>query len=290
VRNGATAQVDAGGGGPTRSKQDSRPVPILMYHHVGPVPPAGLERYSVTPSRFARQMQLLSLLGYRVISMSELFQRWALKNSTADSGDKAAVLTFDDGYADCVEHAIPILDERGWKATFFLVSGDMGGPGRWLGPEWSSLLLMDWSSARSLVAAGHAAGSHTVTHRSLLGLSPDAVQDELLRSKADIEDELGVAVHDLSYPFGITTDSIMESAQAAGYRSAVSTAVALADQKMDRYFLPRVAVQGVDSLWDFAFRLRWANRPVDQLLVSPTRKLVASARRVRSRYLGSGRQ
>lgn len=259
-----------------------------MYHHVGPVPPAGLEQYSVTPSRFARQMQLLAFLGYRVISLTDLFERWAIDASLA-AADKVVVLTFDDGFADCLEHAIPILDARGWKATFFLVSGDMGGPGRWLGPKWSSLMLMDWSAARALVRSGHAVGSHTVTHRSLLDLPPQAVRDELLRSKGHIEEELGVPVPDLSYPFGITTDSIMAAARAAGYRSAVTTAVALADRKMDRFFLPRVAVQGRDRLWDFAFRLRWANRPVDQLILSPAMRLSATARSLRRRYSGPRR-
>jgi peptidoglycan/xylan/chitin deacetylase (PgdA/CDA1 family) len=254
-------------------------IPILMYHHVGPVPPVGLEQYSVTPARFERQLELLRRLGYRVISLGEVLGRWMARSAPVP--ERSVVLTFDDGYRDCVDHAVPILTARGLSATFFLVTGDMGRPGRWLSRESSPLYLMGWDSAHDLLQSGFSVGSHTVTHASLLELSPSRVDQELRRSKEDLEDKLGVLVEDFSYPFGIATSEIINATQAAGYRSAVTTAVALADRSMGRFFLPRVPVQGGDRMWDFAFRLRWAHRPLDHLLASPASRAVRYARRLR---------
>jgi peptidoglycan/xylan/chitin deacetylase (PgdA/CDA1 family) len=277
--------------GPTFPEPDARypaeRIPILMYHHVGPVPPAGLEVYSVTPARLERQLDLLRRLGYRVISFGELFDRWVSR--AAPTGEKCVVLTFDDGYRDCVEHAVPILSGRGLTATFFLVSGDMGGPARWLGPAHASLSVMDWQSAKDLLQSGFSVGSHTVTHSSLLELSAAGVNEELRRSKEELEEKLGVVVEDLSYPYGIATPEVIQASQAAGYRSAVTTAVAIADPGMGRFFLPRVPVHGGDHIWDFAFRLRWAHRPTDQLLVAPALRAIRGARRLRRQGRASRR-
>lgn len=66
------------------------------------------------------------------------------------SGARAAVsLTYDDGLDSQLEHAVPALDARGLKATFFLTQENM------------EARLSDW---QAVAAEGHEIGDHTVNH------------------------------------------------------------------------------------------------------------------------------
>ena len=84
---------------------------ILTYHSVG-------ERdheMNVTPKAFREQMTWLAD-HFSVVSVEE-----------ALSGDGQIALTFDDGYHNNVVNAAPVLKELGLPATFFVVTGHMGG-------------------------------------------------------------------------------------------------------------------------------------------------------------------
>jgi len=65
------------------------------------------------------------------------------------NGAKAAVvLTYDDALTSQLDHAVPVLDETGLKATFFLSNVRRGEAARW----------------RSVARAGHELANHTVFH------------------------------------------------------------------------------------------------------------------------------
>ena len=102
----------------------SRPI-ILMYHRVAnlAVDPWQL---SVTPHHFRAQIELLKR-NRDVVPMCWLAKR--LREGRLDNG--AAAITFDDGYVDVVENALPILKELECPATVFVTSRAIGGSGFW---------------------------------------------------------------------------------------------------------------------------------------------------------------
>ena len=57
----------------------------------------------MSPGAFARQMHLLSMLGYRGVSMSE-----AAPYLSGQASGRVAIITLDDGYLDNLENALPI--------------------------------------------------------------------------------------------------------------------------------------------------------------------------------------
>ena len=91
---------------------------ILVYHRVARVEldPFAL---SVAPDQFAEQLDALARVA-RIAALSELV---ALGGRGGSTDDPVVALTFDDGYADTFESALPILAARDLPATTFVVTG-----------------------------------------------------------------------------------------------------------------------------------------------------------------------
>ena len=116
-------------------------------------------------------------------------------------------LTFDDGNASDLEHALPALRERGLGATFFVVAGRLGEPG-----------FIDASGVRELAAAGMGIGSHGMRHRRWRGLDDRARHEELVRARAVLEEVIERPVTDAACPFGSYDRSVIAGLRSAGYR------------------------------------------------------------------------
>jgi peptidoglycan/xylan/chitin deacetylase (PgdA/CDA1 family) len=231
-------------------------VPILMYHEVTARPAPEFRKYSVTARAFATQMRWLAAAGYTPVGLDALLDA---REGGRPLPRRAVVITFDDGFRDCIAYAAPILGDLGFTATFYLVANLVGRTSAWLPRERGvELPLADWGAVRALAAAGFECGAHTLTHPRLPELSPAACREELAGSRATLEDRLGRPVRHFAYPFGAYNEAVRAAADEAGYRSAVSVRLGLSAPDDDRLALRRVPVLGSDSLLDFVCRLRSA--------------------------------
>jgi peptidoglycan/xylan/chitin deacetylase (PgdA/CDA1 family) len=231
-------------------------IPILMYHQVTPEPTPAFRKYAVTSKAFGAQMNWLALAGYVPITVDALSDHFR-HQSTLPS--RPIIITFDDGFQDCIDHAVPVLQARGFTAIFYLVAGLVGKKSRWIVQERGiELPLMDWMDARQLEAAGFQCGSHTMSHPRLADLAPGACRTELLDARHLLEDHLGHEVRHLAYPFGSFNDRVQAIVAETGYRSACSVRIGLSSSDDEPLALHRIPVNGQDSLLDFICRLHTA--------------------------------
>ncbi len=113
--------------GPRRNgaRGGRRRLSVLIYHRVlanaDPLLPAALTRRV-----FRWQVRLLSSY-FNVLPIDEAVRR--LREDTLPP--RSATITFDDGYADCVQVALPVLLEFGLPATFFVATGYLNGGWMW---------------------------------------------------------------------------------------------------------------------------------------------------------------
>ena len=229
-------------------------VPILTYHDVSPSPHPSFRRYTVTPRQFARQMRWLAIAGYEPVDMDALL---GARLGRGGLPKRPVVITFDDGFQGCLEHAVPVLRAHGFTAVFYLVAGLMGGTSRWMLPDPGvELALMRWDSARALAAEGFQCGAHTVTHPRLPGLEPGRLRAELTDARGRLEQELDRPVLHLAYPYGAYDPEVRNLAAEAGYTTACSTRPGLSPADDDLFAIHRITVHGHDSLLDFASLLR----------------------------------
>jgi peptidoglycan/xylan/chitin deacetylase (PgdA/CDA1 family) len=108
---------------------------VLLYHRVATMP-CDPQWLCVTPQHFAEHLEVLNQFGptLRMHQLAEARQQGRVPRRTV-------VVTFDDGYADNLYSALPLLDQRGVPATFFLSSGYLGQEYEFWWDELERLIL-----------------------------------------------------------------------------------------------------------------------------------------------------
>ena len=226
-------------------------IPILLYHSLTSGASPAYRRFAVDPGAFRTQMDLLAEAGVRTATIGELV---ALGS---DVPPATVAITFDDGFAELIDVALPTLRERGFRATAYLVSGYIGGTSEWLERDGEGdRPLISWADARSLVSEGFEVGGHGDRHVALdlLG-SRDAFAD-IDASRRILEDGLGRRVDTFAYPYGYHTNATKALVRQAGYSSACGVKHAFSHVADDRFAIARIIVGAETSLDEFAAWLR----------------------------------
>jgi peptidoglycan/xylan/chitin deacetylase (PgdA/CDA1 family) len=229
------------------------PIPILMYHQIDTPPARGtpMRGMVVSPRRFAAQMGLLRCMGYRGLSMSEL-----MPYLTGERRGKVVGITFDDGYRNTLEHALPILKARGFTATCYAVSRKLGGCNDWdaaLGVPQKP--LMTAAELAAWVAAGMEVGAHTRHHVDLSALPDDEARVEIEQSRGELENAIQAPVRHFCYPYGRFLPQHVDMVRTAGFATAVTVRRGRAEGADDLLQLPRVLVAQATHLAQFALKL-----------------------------------
>jgi peptidoglycan/xylan/chitin deacetylase (PgdA/CDA1 family) len=122
-------------------------------------------------------------------------------------GTTIVSLTFDDGYAEQLA-AVEILAEHRLRGTFYINDGVVGQSAR----------FMSWRQIRSLAAAGHEIGGHTIDHPHLSQLGAEAQRHEICDDRATLL-KLGFSVASFAYPYGETDPPAESVVKSCGYNS-----------------------------------------------------------------------
>lgn len=215
-------------------------IPILMYHQIGRPAPRGSPYRALTvhPADFRRQMVWMRRLGYSGLAVRDL-----VPYLRGERQGKVFGITFDDGYRNVYQNAMPVLDELRFTATNYFVARQLGGSNVWdaqKGIAPSALMSADEMRAWNL--AGHEVGCHTLDHVHLSELSPELAEYQIVQAKRELEEALGAPVTAFCYPYGNETPAIRAMVQRAGYCNATTTVRGLARRSDDLYGIPRVPI------------------------------------------------
>ncbi|MCP5526066.1 MAG: polysaccharide deacetylase family protein [Verrucomicrobiales bacterium] len=211
-----------------------RGLPILTYHKLGPRPRgARLKGLFVSARLLDRQLAELRQAGFRSASLDDF-------PAACRPGSRRIVVTFDDGFRNVLDHGLDLLDRHGFTAVQFLVADRIGAVNDWDAAEGEvQEPLMDDAGVRRWLAAGHAIGSHTLTHPRLTILPPAGAREEITASRRRLEDRFGVAVRHFCYPYGDFNETVRDLVQEAGYATACTVENGLNQALTDPFALHR---------------------------------------------------
>ena len=214
------------------------PVVVLFYHRVADHVP----NEWTTPTRtFHKQLDWLTA-RFDIVSLEDAQSRLRFGFNQRP----AVSITFDDGYADNMDFALPLLLERGIPFTYFVASQhalqeipfphdvEAGNP---LAPTTVDQLA-------SLVAAGVEIGAHSRSHADLGSTEdPKVLQQEIVGAKTDLEVELSCPVRYFAFPYGLHENLSPEAfavAREAGYRGVCSAYGGYNLPGVDAFHLQRI--------------------------------------------------
>ncbi|MBU6447774.1 polysaccharide deacetylase family protein [Patescibacteria group bacterium] len=222
--------------------QNQPGIPVLMYHHVGPLPthPDRIRKdLTVSVADFTAQMDYLKANGFKTVTTQQLYD-WTKGRFVMP--DKPIVLTFDDGYTDTFNNAVPVLASRGMSGVFGIITEFPGLP------DYAS-----WDQIKAAQQAGMEIVPHTRTHIDLKNkhyTHQDRIS-QIQGSFDDIKSHLGTTPVAFIFPYGTYNSDALQILKDSPAKIAFTTHFGLFSMKNDLLLEPRVRVHGVEDLARF---------------------------------------
>ena len=164
---------------------------------------------------------------------------------------KPIIITFDDGYKNNIELALPILKKYGFTAVLYALGDFSVTQNNWdsqLGEP--AHLLLNSQELKRMRSEGIEIGAHSLKHEHLTDISEEAAWGEIFESKQNLEKLLQEPVISFAYPYGAFNHKIKLLTQKAGYRCAVATDRGGLVLENDLFAIFRVNVMPRDKMWE----------------------------------------
>lgn len=221
---------------------------VLLYHSIGYTEPENDPyRLNMLPEVFDRHLEFISRHRDRI------------------------EITFDDGYKNNFEHALPLLKKYNLSATIFLITDFIDGKilSMDLAGERFDVPSLTWGEARAMNEAGIKFGSHSKTHAILTKMTKKEVENEVTESKKRIEEILGCRIERFSYPFGhrgsfngLTREALIN----AGFNYAYTNIMGInSNSPEESFILRRIRIYREDGLFKLKMKIKGAYDWTDSL-------------------------
>lgn len=202
-----------------RFRDDARhgraPMPVSFYHRVADVHPNG---WTISRGEFERHLDYCQE-NFQIVSLSEIQQRVR----SGQSSSAVMAITFDDGYAENCDFALPMLIERGIPCTYFVTTDNVQS-GRSFEHDLKlgvRLPINTVEQIRAIADSGIEVGCHTRSHIDFSKVHDAAiVREEIHVAKDELEQMTGKPVRYFAFPFGLPrqlTQAAIEAVADAGF-------------------------------------------------------------------------
>ncbi len=215
-------------------------MPILLYHRFGPV---ASDSMTVTTTVFESQIKYLRDNGYTVIPLGRLVDYYLGKEPPPPP--RSVVITVDDGHKSVFTEMLPLVRKFRIPVTLFLYPSAIS----------NASYATTWEQLREMKKTGlFDFQSHTYWHPNFKNekrrLTPSEyekfVEMQLKRPKDKLEEELGVKVDMLAWPFGIYDNELIAKARETGYVAAFTMERRHANISDNIMALPRYRMTNAD--------------------------------------------
>jgi peptidoglycan/xylan/chitin deacetylase (PgdA/CDA1 family) len=214
-------------------------IPILLYHSVSTVATQLYQPWAIAPERFDEHLAYLRESGYQPLTIGEL--ALSMEQGKAHLLQRPVVVTFDDGLADFLSGAMPILARYHFPATLYVTTGYVGGTSSWMRSEGEhDRPMMTWEELREL--EGVEIGGHAHTHPQLDIVPLAKAREEIFLCKEILEQRLARTVQTFAFPHGYYTKKLLDLVRQAGFTSSCIVGHTMATETSPSFALPRIII------------------------------------------------
>ena len=189
------------------------------------------------------------------------------------------LLTFDDGYADNFTTALPLLKKYKMKAVVFPIADWIGKPNHWehFGKQETTTMTKD--QLRTWLKSGMDIQPHTCSHPFLTNCDAAQLDDEMVRSKQNLEQLLHKKMDYICYPYGFFDYNCIKAAKKAEYKMAFAIFDRVPLWNLNLYALPRIPIPSHQKMWEFKLKVSSINT-----LFIALRKWERSFKRLKNKF------
>jgi peptidoglycan/xylan/chitin deacetylase (PgdA/CDA1 family) len=257
---------------------DAPSATVLCYHIVeSPQDP----RMEIGRDAFRQQMRYLSMTGYNVIPLRQLYDYVTGKRPSIPRN--AVVITIDDGWRSTYTEVFPEMQKFGFPFTIFIYPRIIGQTSH----------ALSWRQVKEMADAGVDIESHSFSHPFLTKRRHASLDErdyyqwldhELEGSKKAIERETGHTVSFLAYPYGDYDHYLVAACARAGYAAALTCDYGRVRKASDPLRMKRFVI---DKRMDFAAFRRYLGAgsmrvqdvtPMPNHVFEPEQPIVISAK------------
>ncbi|HEX3804962.1 MAG TPA: polysaccharide deacetylase family protein [Solirubrobacteraceae bacterium] len=206
------------------------PVPILVYHALGPAPRgAPFPGLYVSYRDFKDEMAWLHTHGYQAVTLNEVMKAWFHGGTLPD---KPIVITFDNGYPEQVTFAPHVMAKYGWPGVLNEITENH----------------LHRRQLWPIIHRGWEVDSHSLTHPNLTTEDPAELRAQLVDSREYLRKTFHIPVNSFCYPSSRYSAAVIAAVKAAGYSNALTENAGYASSS-DPYLLDRFEIEsGVPGL------------------------------------------
>ncbi len=206
----------------------------LCYHSVGAPLPGDPYGLATSPEAFLAQMALVA---------TGRFGRPVSLGSARLDGTPELAVTFDDGFADTLHAAAPVLAKLKLPFTVAVTKAFIEG-GR--PPHLDAARLRELAKV-----PGAEIGAHGAAHLRLADADDAALAADLADSRKFVEDALGAPCRVMTWPHGSASRRTAAAAKAAGFVRGGCSLYGVSGPDRDPLLLKRTEIVGFDGISDF---------------------------------------
>ncbi|HON55729.1 MAG TPA: polysaccharide deacetylase family protein [bacterium] len=227
---------------------------ILMYHKISK---DKNDKLTVSQKLFDKQMNYIKKNGYNIIDFDDLQD---ILTNKKQMPQKPLIITFDDGYKNNLEYAVPIMEKYGFKYTVFVVAEYIGKFNYW---DEGSENLMNFDELKIILSKNGKIGLHSLTHRNFKDMTSAEFEYDVSETINIFKKNSLEFSNVIAYPYGALPQNenlknefkkILEK-----YGILFGLKIKSKINKIpfdDNYELTRLNIKGTDSFFEFKIKIR----------------------------------
>jgi len=218
----------------------------LLYHSID----LNSALHNVNPEQFKMQMEYLRK-NYDVVSLDAILN---FIKEGKDLPKKTVAITFDDGYYSVYQNAYPVLKKYRFPAAVFITTGYVQ---QQKPLNRIQLRMLGWNEIKEMSDNDVTIGAHTITHPNLEQVDLETAKKEILRSREEIEQNIGKDVRYFASPYGKENEEIANLVRSMGFDYAFGrlSSKRFVRKGANHLILNRTEIDSSVAFWMFKVKL-----------------------------------